>query len=90
VGDDFVCGFTGFVNLSGLPGLLTDRHVLLENRLSRIAHRGPDDETFHDDGTLALGFLTPYSTLILTGRSIPDVLSRDDFQEKIPKYFVGS
>ena len=51
-----MCGFAGFINFSGLPGLPADRHSVLDGMLSRIAHRGPDDETFHDDGVLALGF----------------------------------
>ncbi|MGB5486133.1 MAG: asparagine synthase (glutamine-hydrolyzing) [Lysobacterales bacterium] len=51
-----MCGFTGFINLSGLPGLPTDRRVVLDDMLSRIAHRGPDDAVLNDDGVLALGF----------------------------------
>ncbi|MBT8063318.1 MAG: asparagine synthetase B, partial [Gammaproteobacteria bacterium] len=51
-----MCGFAGLVNLSGLAGDRPGRQRLLEDMLSRIAHRGPDDETFFDDGILALGF----------------------------------
>ncbi len=51
-----MCGITGFINLSGLPGLPMDRRRVLDDMLSRIAHRGPDDAVLHDDGILALGF----------------------------------
>ena len=51
-----MCGFAGFVNLSGLPGLPAQRRAVLKDMAGRIAHRGPDDETYHDDGMLALGF----------------------------------
>jgi asparagine synthase (glutamine-hydrolysing) len=51
-----MCGFVGFVNFSGLPGTATQRHRTLDNMLTRVAHRGPDEESFHDDGIMALGF----------------------------------
>ena len=51
-----MCGFAGFIKLSGLQGSKTDRHPILHDMLSSIAHRGPDAEAFSDDGILALGF----------------------------------
>lgn len=51
-----MCGFVGMINFSGLPGSTSQRHQVLDGMLSRVAHRGPDEESFHDDGILALGF----------------------------------
>ena len=51
-----MCGFAGFINLAGLAGKEDERRKTLGDMLDRIAHRGPDDETFYDDGILALGF----------------------------------
>jgi asparagine synthase (glutamine-hydrolysing) len=51
-----MCGFAGFACLSGLPGTPGERGRVLEAMTSRIAHRGPDDDTRYDDGRLALGF----------------------------------
>lgn len=51
-----MCGFAGFVNFSGLPGTAAQRHRTLDNMLTRVAHRGPDEESFYDDGIIALGF----------------------------------
>lgn len=51
-----MCGFVGFVNFSGLAGTVAQRHRILDNMLTRVAHRGPDEESFFDDGIMALGF----------------------------------
>ena len=51
-----VCGFAGFVSFAG-SGLDSGERAAVLARMSRsIAHRGPDDEQFHDDGVLALVF----------------------------------
>lgn len=51
-----MCGFAGFVTFgdSGLD--LAERAAILARMGRSIAHRGPDDEQFYDDGTLALVF----------------------------------
>lgn len=51
-----MCGFAGFVSFAG-SGLDSGERAAVLARMSRsIAHRGPDDEQFHDDGVLALVF----------------------------------
>ena len=51
-----MCGFTGFLRFSGLPGAAAERSNILGDMVTRLAHRGPDDEQRYDDGILALGF----------------------------------
>lgn len=51
-----MCGFAGVLNLSGLQGSRETRAPVLSRMAASLAHRGPDDERFYDDGVLALCF----------------------------------
>jgi len=51
-----MCGFAGILNFSGLPQPISERAQILNDMAACLARRGPDDEQFHDDGVLALGF----------------------------------
>ncbi len=51
-----MCGFAGFVSFGQQRLDVTQRHAVLRNMGLAIAHRGPDDEQFYDDGTLSLVF----------------------------------
>ena len=44
------------MNFSGLSRPVTERQQILNEMAACIAHRGPDDEQFHDDGVMALGY----------------------------------
>ncbi len=47
-----MCGICGFID----PATSYDRAAVVRAQASRIVHRGPDDEGFHSDGDLHLGF----------------------------------
>jgi asparagine synthase (glutamine-hydrolysing) len=46
-----MCGISGVVNLSGLPG---DPHSLLESMIAQLVHRGPDSNGFYVDERVGL------------------------------------
>jgi asparagine synthase (glutamine-hydrolysing) len=50
-----MCGFAGFIELEHDAGP-AERRATLERMEAQIAHRGPDDAQFYDDGVLALVF----------------------------------
>ncbi len=51
-----MCGFAGFVSF-GRQALAREERLDILRAMSRaIAHRGPDDEQFYDDGVLSLAF----------------------------------
>jgi len=49
-----VCGFAGFLNFGNSRLDAEERRAVLARMGKLLAHRGPDDEQFHDDGALAL------------------------------------
>jgi asparagine synthase (glutamine-hydrolysing) len=51
-----MCGFAGFLSFGPSPHDAHDRRRLLESMGDAIAHRGPDDARYFDDGVLALVF----------------------------------
>jgi asparagine synthase (glutamine-hydrolysing) len=51
-----MCGFAGFVAFGQQRLDVTQRREILHNMGRAIAHRGPDDEQFYDDGILSLVF----------------------------------
>lgn len=51
-----MCGFAGFVTFGTSGKSAAERAAILARMGRSIAHRGPDDEQFFDDGTLALVF----------------------------------
>jgi asparagine synthase (glutamine-hydrolysing) len=51
-----MCGFAGILSFGRLEGESSARRRLLEAMGNAIAHRGPDDAEYYDDGVLALVF----------------------------------
>ena len=51
-----MCGFAGFLSFGATGGDAGERRQLLQRMADAIAHRGPDDAQYYDDGTLALAF----------------------------------
>src|SRR5262245_18061040 len=53
-----MCGFAGFLTNADprQPRTPPERAAILRAMSRQVARRGPDDETFFDDGTLALAF----------------------------------
>jgi asparagine synthase (glutamine-hydrolysing) len=51
-----MCGFAGFVTYESAALGSDDRHRTLRAMGDAIAHRGPDDAQYYDDGRLALVF----------------------------------
>ncbi len=51
-----MCGFAGFLTFSGNSLSTTERHRILALMGRAMAHRGPDDERYFDDGMLSLVF----------------------------------
>lgn len=51
-----MCGFAGFVAFSDQRLDVAGRKAVLQRMGRAIAHRGPDDEQFYDDGVLSLVF----------------------------------
>lgn len=51
-----MCGFAGFLTFERSPLSAVDRHRTLVAMGDAIAHRGPDDAQYYDDGTLALAY----------------------------------
>jgi asparagine synthase (glutamine-hydrolysing) len=49
-----MCGFAGFLSFERVPMSAVERHRTLVAMGSAIAHRGPDDAQYYDDGMLAL------------------------------------
>jgi asparagine synthase (glutamine-hydrolysing) len=49
-----MCGFAGFLAFGVSPMNAVDRHRVLVAMGDAIAHRGPDDAQYYDDGRLAL------------------------------------
>ncbi len=47
-----MCGICGFLD----PATTYDREQVIRTQAARITHRGPDDDGFHLDGDLHLGF----------------------------------
>lgn len=50
-----MCGFAGFLSFRSPEGM-EERERILRTMSRSLAHRGPDDVQFYDDGTLALVF----------------------------------
>ena len=51
-----MCGFAGFLSFGGSSLDAAQRQQVLASMGAAIAHRGPDDAQYYDDGTLALVF----------------------------------
>ncbi|MDB5071551.1 MAG: hypothetical protein JWM87_2662 [Candidatus Eremiobacteraeota bacterium] len=51
-----MCGFAGWVRTGGAPAEPVERRALLRRMGEQLARRGPDDERFFDDGTIAFVF----------------------------------
>lgn len=51
-----MCGFAGFIEYESAGGDAAARRRVLVSMGEAIAHRGPDDVQYYDDGTLALVF----------------------------------
>lgn len=51
-----MCGFAGFIALGGTGLDTQQRQAVLESMGRALAHRGPDDQQFYDDGVLSLVF----------------------------------
>jgi len=51
-----MCGFAGFLSFGQTMFDADERHRILSAMGRAIAHRGPDDEQFYDDGVLSLVF----------------------------------
>ena len=51
-----MCGFAGFLSFGQTALDAGERHRILSSMGRAIAHRGPDDEQFYDDGVLSLVF----------------------------------
>jgi asparagine synthase (glutamine-hydrolysing) len=51
-----MCGFAGFLRLKPTTATKNDRLEVLRRMSLQLALRGPDDEQFYDDGTMALVF----------------------------------
>jgi len=49
-----MCGFAGFLTFARVPLSAVERHRTLMAMGDAIAHRGPDDAQYYDDGMLAL------------------------------------
>lgn len=50
-----MCGFAGWLR-TGTAAPAPERRLLLGRMAAQLARRGPDEETWYDDGTLALAF----------------------------------
>lgn len=51
-----MCGFAGFIAFGGAGLDTQQRRTVLESMGQALAHRGPDDQQFYDDGVLSLVF----------------------------------
>lgn len=51
-----MCGFAGFVHVSGPARSADNRQIILSRMGAQLAQRGPDDQQIYDDGVLSLVF----------------------------------
>ncbi len=70
-----MCGFAGFLSLGSNPLDATVRRGILTAMGQAIAHRGPDDEQYFDDGVLSLVFRR--LSIVDTQHGVQPIFSED-------------